>query len=73
MGHVDPHSIKIIPAAARAFFNANRYAVVGRVISDPARFDNKASCSAFLPPFPSCTPTDPHPRSSSGTRTAISP
>ncbi|KAL1408050.1 hypothetical protein Q8F55_004847 [Vanrija albida] len=41
MGHVDPHSIKIIPAAARAFFNANRYAVVGRVISDPSRFDNK--------------------------------
>jgi hypothetical protein len=41
MGHVDPHTIKIIPAAAKRFMGAKRYAVVGRVLQDPAKFDNK--------------------------------
>lgn len=41
MGHVDPHTIKIIPATAKRFMAAQRYAVVGRVIQDPAKFDNK--------------------------------
>ncbi|BEJ17440.1 hypothetical protein CspHIS471_0608410 [Cutaneotrichosporon sp. HIS471] len=41
MGHVDPHTIKIIPAAAKRFMSAPRYAVVGRVLQDPAKFDNK--------------------------------
>lgn len=45
MGHVDPHTIKIIPAAAKRFMGAQRYAVVGRVLQDPARFDNKVSGS----------------------------
>lgn len=43
MGHVDPHTIKIIPAAAKRFMAAKRYAVVGRVLQDPAKFDNKVS------------------------------
>lgn len=41
MGHVDPHTIKIIPATAKRFMGAKRYAVVGRVLQDPAKFDNK--------------------------------
>ncbi len=46
MGHVDPHTIKIIPAAAKRFMGAKRYAVVGRVLQDPAKFDNKVGGSA---------------------------
>ena len=41
MVHVDPHTIKIIPAAAKRFMTAQRYAVVGRVLQDRERFDNK--------------------------------
>lgn len=41
MGHIDPHAVKVIPAAAKRFMGAQRYAVVGRVIQDPAKFDNK--------------------------------
>jgi hypothetical protein len=41
MVHVDPHTIKIIPATAKRFMGAQRYAVVGRILQDPARFDNK--------------------------------
>jgi len=41
MGHVDPHTIKVIPAAAKRFMGAQRYAVVGRILQDPSRFDNK--------------------------------
>lgn len=43
MVHVDPHTIKVIPAAAKRFMGAKNYAVVGRVLSDPSRFDNKVS------------------------------
>lgn len=41
MVHVDPHTIKVIPAAAKRFMGAKRYAVVGRVLADRERFDNK--------------------------------
>lgn len=41
MVHVDPHTVKIIPQAAKRFMAAPKYAVVGRVLQDPAKFDNK--------------------------------
>lgn len=44
MVHVDPHTVKIIPQAAKRFMAAPKYAVVGRVLQDPAKFDNKV-CS----------------------------
>lgn len=66
MGHVDPHTIKIIPAAAKVFMGAKRYAVVGRVLTDPSRFDNKVGRpSSILTPAPQVVPGAPdagHPR-----------
>jgi hypothetical protein len=41
MVHVDPHTVKVIPAAAKRFMGAARYAVVGRTLNDPAKFDGK--------------------------------
>lgn len=45
MVHVDPHTVKIIPQAAKRFMAAPKYAVVGRVLQDPAKFDNKVGVS----------------------------
>lgn len=41
MDHVDPHSITVIPATAKRFMGAQRYAVVGRIMEDRTRFDNQ--------------------------------
>lgn len=39
---MDPHSITTVPASAAHFMTARHYAVVGRVLQDPSRFDNRA-------------------------------
>lgn len=57
MGHVDPHTIKVIPQAAKLFMGAKRYAVVGRVMTDPSRFDNKVSTSFLATGSPALSAT----------------